>query len=101
MSAWASDMIPARDIVVEREHGDGGLADREGRGGDDGREQPLEPLSRFRQFRRDARDARMDLDADMMGDEPDDALAVGGAQRSPVSADSLRRAGRSKAGRPG
>ena len=44
-----------RDIVVEREDRDGGLADREGRRRDDGRQQPLEALSRFGQLGRDAR----------------------------------------------
>jgi hypothetical protein len=38
---------PGRDIVVEREHRDGGLADREGRRRDDGRQQALEPLAPF------------------------------------------------------
>ena len=45
-------MMPARDVVVEREDRDGGLADREGRSRDDGRQQSLEPLSRFGQFGR-------------------------------------------------
>jgi hypothetical protein len=35
---------PGRDVIVEREHRDGGLADREGRRRDDGRQQALEPL---------------------------------------------------------
>ena len=70
-------MIPARDIVVEREDRDGGLADREGRSRDDGRQQSLEPLSRFGQLGRDARAAGMDLGADVMRDEADDALAIG------------------------
>jgi hypothetical protein len=35
---------PGRDVIVEREHRDGGLADGEGRGRDHGRQQALEPL---------------------------------------------------------
>ena len=71
-----------RDIVVEREDRDGGLADREGRRRDDGRQQALEPLARFGQLGRDARGAGMDLGADMMRDEADDALAVGRRQHA-------------------
>ena len=78
-------MMPARDIVVEREDRDGRLADRESRSRDDGRQQSLEPLSRFGQLGRDARIAGMDLDADMMRDEADDALAVGRRDTAPVS----------------
>ena len=68
------------DIVVEREHGDGGLADREGRRRHDRRQQALEPLARLGQLGRDARRAGMHLGADMMRDEADDALAIGGRQ---------------------
>jgi hypothetical protein len=71
------DHDSAGDIVVEREHGDGGLADGEGRRGDHGREKPLEPFPRLGQFGRNARSAWMDLGADMVGDEPDDAFAIG------------------------
>ena len=71
-------MMPARDIVVEREDRDGGLADREGRRRDHRRQQSLEPLARLGQLGRDARAAGMDLGADMVGDEAHDALAIGG-----------------------
>ena len=89
------------DIVVEREDGDGGLADREGRRRDDRRQQPLEPLSRFGQLGRDARAAGMDLGADMMGDEPHDALAIGGRQTLAGVGQARPTAGRSRAGRRG
>ena len=68
------------DVVVEREDGDRGLADREGRGRHDRRQKSLEPLARLGQLGRDARRAGMNLGADMVGDEADDALAVGGRQ---------------------
>ena len=68
------------DVVVEREDGDGGLADREGRRGNDGRQQALEPFARLGQLGRDARAAGMNLGADMMGDEANDPLAIGGRQ---------------------
>ncbi len=44
------DHDPGGDIIVEREHRDGGLADREGRRGHDGGQQPLEPLPRLGQL---------------------------------------------------
>ena len=65
------------DIVVEGEDGDRRLADGEGRCGHDRRQQPLEALSRLGQLGRNARTCRMDLGADVMGNEPHDALAVG------------------------
>jgi len=62
---------------------DRGLVDGEGRRGNHGRQQPLEPLPRSGQLRRDARGAGMDLGADMVGDEADDALAV--RRRQPLA----------------
>ncbi len=76
-------------VVVEREYGDGGLSDCEGRCGDDGRQQPLEPLAPFRQLGRDARGAGVNLDADMMRDQADDALAIGSAQQFARVADTF------------
>lgn len=67
---------PGGDIVVEREHGDGRLADRKSRRGHHGGQQPLEPLPRLGQFGRDTRGTRMNFGADVMGDEADNALAV-------------------------
>jgi hypothetical protein len=48
-----------------------------------GGKQPLEPLPRLGQLGRDARGAGMNLGADMMGDQTDDALAVG--RRQPLT----------------
>ena len=48
-------MMPARDIVVEGEDRDGGLADRESRRRDDRRQQSLEALAGLGQLGRDAR----------------------------------------------
>ena len=45
---------------------------------DDGRHQALEPLAAFRQLGRNAGRAGMHFDADMVRDEPDDPLGVGG-----------------------
>ena len=72
---------PGRRIVVEREHRDGGLADREGGRGDDGRQQPLEPLAAFGQLGRDARGPGVNLDANMVRHQTDDALAIRRAER--------------------
>ncbi len=66
------------DVILQREDGDGGFADGEGGGRDHGRQQALEALTRFREFGGDARRAGVDLGADMVGDEADDALAIGG-----------------------
>jgi hypothetical protein len=74
---------PGRDVIVESEHSDGGFADGEGRCGDDGRQQTLEPLARLGQLGRDTRGARMNLRADMVRDQADDALAIGGRQSLP------------------
>ena len=67
-----------RDIIVEGEDGDGLAANCEARRRDHWRDQGLETLPAFRQFGGDARAAGMNLDADVMGDEPYDALGVGG-----------------------
>jgi hypothetical protein len=67
---------PGTRIVVECEDRDGRLADRESRRRDDGWQQSLEPLSRSGQFGGDAGIAGMDLGADVMCDEADDALAI-------------------------
>ncbi len=72
---------PGAGIVVEREHRDGGLADGEGRGSDDGRKQALKPLPAFRQLCRDARGPGVNLDADVVRDQAHDALAIGGGER--------------------
>ena len=69
---------PGRDIVVEGEHRDGRAADGEAWSRSDRRDEALEPLAAFRQLSRDARAAGMDLDADMVGDQPNDAFGVGG-----------------------
>ncbi len=67
-------------IVLQREHGDRGLADRKGRRRDHGRQQALEALPRSGQLGRDTGASGVDLGADMVGDEPDNALAVGRRQ---------------------
>ena len=67
-----------RDIIVEGEDGDGLAANGEARRRDHRRNQALETLPAFRQFGGDARAAGMDLDPDMMSDEPHNALGVGG-----------------------
>jgi hypothetical protein len=64
-------------IVVEREHGDCGFADREGRCRDDRGQQTLEPLATLRQLCRQARRTGVNLDPDMVGDQADDAFAIG------------------------
>jgi hypothetical protein len=69
-----------RDIVVEGKDGDCGFADREGGRRHDGRQQTLEPFPRLGQLRRHARHAGMDLGADMMRDEADNALSVRGGE---------------------
>ena len=68
---------PGRDIVVEGEHRDGRAADGEAWGRGDRRDEAFEPLAAFRQLGRDARAAGMDLDADMVSDQPNDAFGVG------------------------
>ena len=69
-----------RDIGVEGEDGDGGLADRESRRRYHWRQQTLEPLPRLGQLRRHPRRTGMDLRADMVRDETDDALSVRGGE---------------------
>ena len=65
------------DVVVEGEDGDGRSADREARRRHHRRQQALEPLPGLRQLGRDARRSGMNLDADMVRDEPHDPLGVG------------------------
>ena len=65
------------DIIAEGEDRDGRAANGEARRRHDRRHQALEPLPAFRQLGRDARTAGMNLDADMVGDEPHDPLGVG------------------------
>jgi hypothetical protein len=72
------DHDPGGDVIVQSEHGDGRLADREGRRRYDGRQQALEPFARFGQLGRDAGFAGMDLGADMVSDQAHDPFAVGG-----------------------
>ena len=79
-SAWSACHDAGSDVVVEREHGDGGLADREGRRRDHRRQQSLEPLACLGQLGRDAGAAGMNLGADMVRDQAHDALAIGGRQ---------------------
>ena len=64
------------NVVVEREHRDCRFPDREGRGRDDGRQQPLEALTRLGQLCRDPRASGMRFGSDMVGDEPYDPLPV-------------------------
>jgi hypothetical protein len=66
------------DVIFEGEDSDCASADGEARRGNDGRRRTLEPFPDFRQFGRDTRRAGMDLNADMMGDQPHDSLGVGG-----------------------
>ena len=70
-------------IVVEREDGDGRLADGKGWSSDHRRQQSFEPFAGLGQFGRDTRATRMNLDADMMGDQPDDPLTIGDGQSLP------------------
>src|SRR3546814_4082177 len=67
ISDWSSDVCSS-DL------------DREGGRGHHRRQQTLEPLPRLGQLSRDPRRTRMNLGADMMRDQPDDALAIGGRQ---------------------
>lgn len=69
------------DIVGEREDRDRRLADREGRRGDDRRKQAFEAFSRFGQLGGDSRRTGVDFGSDMVGDETDDALAIGRRER--------------------
>ena len=62
------------------EHCDTGFADREARGGDDRLQQALEALAGLGQLGRDARRPGMHFCADVVRDETDDALAVGGGK---------------------
>ena len=66
------------DVILQRENGDGGFADGKGGGCDHGRQQALEAFTRFREFGGDTWSAGVDLGADMVGDEADNAFAIGG-----------------------
>ncbi len=70
------------DVVIEREHGNGRLPDREGRSRDDGRQQSFEAFPRSGQFRGNTRRLRMHFGTDMMGDQTHDPLAVLGGEMS-------------------
>jgi hypothetical protein len=72
-----------RDIIREREHRDGRLADREARRGHDRRQKPLEPLARIGKLGRDPRCLGMNLGPDMVRDQPDDPLAIGSGHPAP------------------
>jgi hypothetical protein len=67
---------PLADVVVEREHGDRGLADREGRSGNDRRQETFEAFAGPRQFGRNPRGACMHLRAYVVRYQANDALAV-------------------------
>ena len=71
-----------RDVVREREDGDGRLADCERRRGDDRRQEAFEPLPRLGQLGRDTRAFRVNLGADMVRDKAHDPLAVGAADEA-------------------
>ncbi len=90
---------PGRDIIVEREHSDRWATDGETRRHGYRRNEPLKPLTGFGQFGRDARRAAMDLDADVMGDKPDDAFRVRRAQFGSRCPPDLPTSDRSRAGR--
>lgn len=78
------------DIVVEREDGDCRLANREDRSRYDRRQQAFEALAGFGQFSRDTRPSVMHLGTDMMGDEADDAFAIGGRKSFPRIGQAVR-----------
>ena len=79
------------DVVIEREHCDGGFADREGRSCDHRRQKALEPLARLGQFGRDTGASGMNLGADMVRDQPHDPLAIGGIKALTGIGQSLRK----------
>ena len=68
------------DIVFKREDRDSGFADREDGRGDHGRQQPFEPLPCSWQLCGHTRGSCMDLRADMVRNQTDDALAVSGGE---------------------
>jgi hypothetical protein len=78
-------MISGGDVIVEREHGDGGLADREGRRGTTGGSSPSNrsPVSGSSAETRGR--PGMNLGADVVRDQANDALAIGWRQSLPVS----------------
>ena len=67
------------DVVPEGEHRDRRAPDGEARRRRHRRNKALEPLPAFRQLGGDPGAAGMDLDANVVGDEADDALGVGRA----------------------
>ena len=68
---------PGRHVIGQREHRDSWFADGEARGGNHRGQQAFEALAAFRQFGGHTRYACMNLGADMMGNQPDDALTIG------------------------
>ena len=66
------------DVVAEAEHGDGGLANGKARRCDHRRQQAFEPLAGLGQLCRNAGLRGMDFGADVVCDETDDPLAIGG-----------------------
>src|SRR3546814_6660862 len=74
ISDWSSDVCSSDLIIVEREHRDGGFADREAGRGHHRWQQPFEPLAGLGQLRRNTRHIGMNIDADMMRDQPDHPL---------------------------
>ncbi len=70
-----------RHIIGEREDRDRGLTDGEGRRGDDRRQQAFKALAGFGKLGRNPRRAAMNLGADMMRNQPDDPVAIGGRER--------------------
>lgn len=81
---------PGDHVIVEREDRDGWFADGKGRGGDDWRQKTFEPLPRFGKLSRHPWAPCMNLSADTMCHQPDDALTIGGRQRFPRIGQALR-----------
>ncbi len=92
---------PGGDVVVEREHGDGRLADRKGWSRNNWRQQTFETLAGFRQFGRNTRRTRMHLRTDVMRHQPNNALAVSGRQDLAGVGQRRSTTGRSTTGRRG
>jgi hypothetical protein len=65
------------DVIAEGEDGDRRPSDGEAGRRGHRRNEALEALPAFRQFGRDPGAAGMDLDADVVGDEANDALGIG------------------------
>ena len=72
-----------RYIILEREHRDGGLADRKTRRCHHRRQQTFEALAGIGKLGRHARRLGMNLGSDMMRHQPDDPLAIGSAHPAP------------------